>query len=304
MPQTREHLEILRLLGPERRPGRPDQVRPRRSDLARPGRGRRPESGRRDVPRRGGRRPDGGDDGPGDRRPQGQAPANSATRAPTVPTSGLFRMAIDRSFTVSGHGTIVTGTVASGVGRRSATTSPGSLRADPSGSGGCKAPRPAGRPRGPGGEGGDQPRRGPSRRGPSGGRAGDARLPRGLRGSSRVEVTTSPDAPRSLKHRGRYRVHLGTAEVAATLSILAANTLGPGSTGLAQLFLAGPVAAVHGQPFVIREESPPGTLGGGRVLRPTGPRIRRIRRRGGDRPAGPAGLARPRASAWPLPWPT
>src|SRR5207249_674103 len=44
---------------------------------------------------------------------------------------------------------------------------------------------------------------------------------------------------------------------------------------LGQLFVAEPVAAVHGQPFVIRDESPPATLGGGRVLQPVARRIRR-----------------------------
>ena len=38
-----------------------------------------------------------------------------------------------------------------------------------------------------------------------------------------------------------------------------------------------PVVAVHGQPFVIREESPPTTVGGGRVLHPSAEQ--RVRRR-------------------------
>jgi selenocysteine-specific elongation factor len=70
-------------------------------------------------------------------------------------------------------------------------------------------------------------------------------------------------------------VHLGTAEVTATLALFETNELRPGSTTLGQLFLAEPVVAVSGQPFVIREESPPATLGGGRVLVPSARRIRR-----------------------------
>jgi selenocysteine-specific elongation factor len=42
------------------------------------------------------------------------------------------------------------------------------------------------------------------------------------------------------------------------------------------LLLSEPVVAVHAQPFILRQESPPSTLGGGRVLHP---RIRRLRRR-------------------------
>ena len=38
---------------------------------------------------------------------------------------------------------------------------------------------------------------------------------------------------------------------------------------LAQLLLAEPVVAVHGQPFVLRIESPPATIGGGRVIGPS-----------------------------------
>src|SRR5262249_45332499 len=77
------------------------------------------------------------------------------------------------------------------------------------------------------------------------------------------------------RHRARYRLHLGTAEVTATLALLEAGELPPGSAGLAQLFLAEPAVAVHGQPVILREESPPATLGGGRVLQPAAPRTRR-----------------------------
>ena len=90
-----------------------------------------------------------------------------------------------------------------------------------------------------------------------------------------VELQVSHDAARPLRHRGRYRLHLGTAEVSVVLALLEANSLGSDGTGLGQLFLAEPVVAVHGQPFVLREESPPATLGGGRVLQPSARRIRR-----------------------------
>jgi selenocysteine-specific elongation factor len=43
------------------------------------------------------------------------------------------------------------------------------------------------------------------------------------------------------------------------------------------------VVAVHNQPFVLREESPPATLGGGRVLQPLSRRIRRRDRASLDR---------------------
>ena len=59
-------------------------------------------------------RPDLGRDRPGDRRPAAVAGREPARRRTDGPTAGSFRMAIDRSFTVAGHGTVVTGTVASG----------------------------------------------------------------------------------------------------------------------------------------------------------------------------------------------
>ena len=43
-----------------------------------------------------------------------QALQRLCDRAPNRNDTGLFRMAIDRSFTIPGHGTVVTGTVASG----------------------------------------------------------------------------------------------------------------------------------------------------------------------------------------------
>jgi selenocysteine-specific elongation factor len=93
-----------------------------------------------------------------------------------------------------------------------------------------------------------------------------------------VEIVGSADAPRPLRHRVRYRLHLGTAEVSATLALLERDERASTDRQLAQLFLAEPVVAVYGQPFVIREESPPATLGGGRVLQPL---ARRLRRRDG-----------------------
>ncbi|MGA8347764.1 MAG: SelB C-terminal domain-containing protein, partial [Isosphaeraceae bacterium] len=187
--------------------------------------------------------------------------------------SGLFRMAIDRSFTVAGHGTVVTGTVASG------SVCPGDdLEWQPAG----RAVRVRGLHRH------DQPveRLGRGSRGAINlvgvhhgeiGRGQELAAPGYLQATRilSVDVASSGEAVRALRHRGRYRVHLGTAEVAATLALLEGNDLAPGAHQLGQLFLAAPVVAVYGQPFVIREESPPATLGGGRVLQPLARHLRR-----------------------------
>jgi selenocysteine-specific elongation factor len=186
---------------------------------------------------------------------------------------GMFRMAIDRSFTVAGHGTVVTGTVASGcvaVGDE--------LEWQPAG----RSVRVRGLHRH------DRPVERIGR----GARAAvnlvgvhHAEISRGQELCSpgfveatrvlTVDVTSSQEALRPLRHRGRYKVHLGTAEVPAVLSLLERNGGSPGAPQLAQLFLSEPVVAVYGEPFVLRAESPPATLGGGRVIQPQSRRLRR-----------------------------
>ena len=147
---------------------------------------------------------------------------------------GLFRMAIDRSFTVAGHGTVVTGTVASGsiaVGDE--------LEWLPVG----KGVRVRGLHRH------DQPveRIGRGSRGAINlvgvhhgeiSRGHELAAP-GYLTPSRVlslELISSPDAVRPIRHRGRYRVHLGTAEVLATLALMEGNVLAPGEKHLASAF--------------------------------------------------------------------
>jgi selenocysteine-specific elongation factor len=95
-----------------------------------------------------------------------------------------------------------------------------------------------------------------------------------------VEVRLQATAPRPLALRSRVRVHLGTAEVMARVHPRA--PIVPGGTGLARLALESPVVARAGDRIVIRSFSPVTTIGGGRVLDPFPPRRRM---------AWPAGLA-------------
>ena len=90
-----------------------------------------------------------------------------------------------------------------------------------------------------------------------------------------VHLKAADDARRPLKHRTPLRMHIGTAEVLGTVSLLDRDDLKPGESALAQIFLEEPVVAVWGQPFVVRESSAATTLGGGRVLQPTARKIRR-----------------------------
>jgi selenocysteine-specific elongation factor len=80
-----------------------------------------------------------------------------------------------------------------------------------------------------------------------------------------VEVLRSAERP--LRSRQRVRVHVGSAEVLARVSIL--NQLGeiaPGRSGFAQFRLESPVAVIFGERFVVRSYSPQTTIAGGKVL--------------------------------------
>jgi len=90
-----------------------------------------------------------------------------------------------------------------------------------------------------------------------------------------VRLLALDSAKRAIKHRLPCRLHLGTAEVLASVSILDRDAIDPGDWALAQLFLDSPVTAVWGQPFVLRDSSAERTLGGGQVLQPTATKLRR-----------------------------
>ena len=93
--------------------------------------------------------------------------------------------------------------------------------------------------------------------------------------SARVEVLES--ASDAIAHDEVVKVHAGTAEVMARVSLLEAPTLEPGAAGWVQLRLAMPMAVAVGDRFVIRRPSPPETLGGGAVADISGERMRRRR---------------------------
>jgi selenocysteine-specific elongation factor len=89
-----------------------------------------------------------------------------------------------------------------------------------------------------------------------------------------VEVALAEGAPRALLPRSRVRLHLGTAEVMARVSPRSA--IEPGGRGIARLTLDEPVVARGDDRFVLRSYSPVVTIGGGRVLDPLPPRRRSL----------------------------
>ena len=90
-----------------------------------------------------------------------------------------------------------------------------------------------------------------------------------------VRLFASAETRHPVKHRLPARLHIGAAEVMATISLLDCDSLNPGERGLAQLFLAEPVTTVWSQPFVLRDSSAEHTLGGGQVVQPTATKVRR-----------------------------
>ena len=97
-----------------------------------------------------------------------------------------------------------------------------------------------------------------------------------------AEVTWLPSMKSPLADGARLRVHLGTADVAGRVHFLGpeseetvARTFVPGSTGFAQITLESPLPARPRDRFVLRRPSPVETIGGGRVLDAGRPRLRR-----------------------------
>ncbi|MBS1190587.1 MAG: selB [Rhodocyclaceae bacterium] len=177
--------------------------------------------------------------------------------------SGNFRLAVDRAFTLSGVGTVVTGTAFSGrvrAGDQLLLSPPGkavrvrSLRVQD--------------------------------RAAEEGRAGE-RIALALAGIEKAEVergmwVLAPALHQSagrfdarlhvlagqppLKHWTQVHVHLGAEDVLGRIALLEGDELPPGAAGLAQITLEREIGAVAGDRLILRDAAARRTLGGGRVL--------------------------------------
>lgn len=186
---------------------------------------------------------------------------------------GNFRLPVDRVFTVAGFGTVVTGTLLSGeiaVGdelellpsRREGRVR--SIQAH-----GHKVDKgQAGQRLAVNVQGvdlGDVTR-------------GDVVVPRGVFKTTRVvdvRLDYLPSAPKELKHRATVRFHSATYEVQAQVFLLDSKTLQPGESAYVQLRLSEPALLVSGDRYILRVASPSATVGGGVVLDPFPPPRRR-----------------------------
>ncbi len=195
-------------------------------------------------------------------------------RVPARNASAPFRLPVDRVFTLAGAGTVVTGTLVSGrvrVGDAVEILPPGlRSRARQIQVHGQKVDEAVAGSRVainlPGVEKQELAR-------------GMVCVPPGLFRPTQAfdaQIVLLPDAPKGLAHRARVRVYLGTAEVIGRISLLDAERLEPGTQGFVQLRLEKPLVAARGDRFVIRTYSPMWTIGGGIVLEPHAARHKRF----------------------------
>jgi selenocysteine-specific elongation factor len=97
-----------------------------------------------------------------------------------------------------------------------------------------------------------------------------------LRASHSViaSIVLDPDAA-PLRRGARVQVHHGTRESAARISPLDGDRLEPGTPARCRLRLESPLIAHQGERLVLRQIAPPDTIGGGEVLDPAASRRRR-----------------------------
>jgi selenocysteine-specific elongation factor len=88
----------------------------------------------------------------------------------------------------------------------------------------------------------------------------------------------SGQAPHPLRHNAQLKFFSGAAETIARVRLLGQDTLSPGQSGWVQLRLQEPLPLVKGDRFIVRTPSPPATVGGGVVVDPhPGRKHRRFR---------------------------
>jgi len=81
-----------------------------------------------------------------------------------------------------------------------------------------------------------------------------------------VRFRLLPDVSTSLRHNTEVKLFIGAAEIVARMRLLGTEELLPGETGWLQLELTEPVVAIRGDRYILRRPSPGETLGGGLVV--------------------------------------
>jgi selenocysteine-specific elongation factor len=189
-----------------------------------------------------------------------------SAQLPSRPASSLFRLPVDRVFTMKGFGTVITGTLISGhvqvgdtvmlypsgitskvrgiqVHNQSVTRAETGMRTAVNFQGLEKAVV----------------------------NRGDVLSNPGvLKPSYMIDVSFNylNSNKKPIKNRARVRFHTGTSEVLGIIILIDKEELLPGETAFAQMRLDSPVALIKDDRFVIRSYSPVRTIGGGQVLNP------------------------------------
>jgi len=181
-------------------------------------------------------------------------------------TTSIFRLPVDRVFTMKGFGTVITGTLISGkvcVGDQ--------IKIYPSGitskvrgiqvHGQSVDMAEAGMRTAINFQGLDKEMVN---------RGDMVSMPDELTASHMVDVRLNylSSNPKKMKQRTRVRFHSGTSEIMGIVVLLDREELLPGDAALAQLRLEHPVTLIRDDRYVLRSYSPVRTIGGGPVLNP------------------------------------
>lgn len=185
-------------------------------------------------------------------------------KVPDKQDRGIFRLHVDRVFSMKGYGTVVTGTVSSGSLKIGDTVEllPGSVKSKARGlqSHGEEVQKVE-----------------------TGDRAAinlqGVEIKQIERGSQIAEIgylqslnqmgvtlLLLGSAKKPITQNQRIRIHLGTQEVMARVALIDGKTLQPGDDCPALLRLEQPMVAARGDKFIIRSFSPVITIGGGEVM--------------------------------------
>jgi len=192
-----------------------------------------------------------------------------------VESSGVFRMPVQRVFSAKGFGTVVTGVPVTGTVRVGDPVEifPGGQR------GKIRGIQAYGRS---------------FEEGRAGHRTAINIADVDYRALKRGDTVTAPDSFRitrffeaeirsfatsgvPLKNMAEVRVHTGTSEVMGRIVLLDRRTLAPGGSCLVQLRLRDPVVVVPGDCFILRLHSPLITIGGGRIVGLTPLKLKRFK---------------------------
>lgn len=184
-----------------------------------------------------------------------------------------FRYAVDRTFSVAGSGTVVTGTVFNGVvkvGDKVVVSPAGhevrvrSIQIQGNAAQGASA--------------GERCALNLTGAGLESVHRGDwVVAPELHRPTQRLDarVTVLAAEARALEHWTPVHLHLATSDVTARIATRQGTALEPGTGAVAQLVLDQPILALRGDRFILRDQSATRTIGGGFVLDPFAPATRR-----------------------------